>query len=1501
MMATGMAPSAPPLTLEDFTSILCKMQSQFLSTRDIYRLLLSYELLGVQPAAEVIQQPKPGDWRIYMGSLRVRADGLDWALTENSRGHTCVKENHIKLALDEVKVLEVYYATTASTPVIERRAYWLLDAPASDLSGAGPARGKSSRPVFVHYLLRHVPPAAGAGGGPDSAAGSQRKRGMAAAFSTATAPRSSLFAAAGDSAATPSAHVVRGTPTPAADHPCLRACPHLAHVLRALTCQPPARSCLEGSGGVADAPAPAPTPGRILRRAAGVATDWLPECESNAAFAALLPLGDAESGEGVGADGRRAVVDPGGHGSGAAQGAASGGCLQYRPELPAAADLRVPSAGAATPERASLAPVLAACPSHLLLSAAASDVSASQLMLCLGSAAGHAPSAALTGIPAGTRAHWTVAVMTDATSPTDIGRSRAAAGAGCLVTSARVVASNVVTVAVPGLETLQQAVGVATLANGQTIHATVQLFAPAADAFMSVDGSLGLLGLPLACSADAEAEAGASRFAAVSEAVSVSLSLLPASPPGANTPSELSGSLRPRAPEVPLLPRKRRATTGAPDPGEPGALSDEEVGSSFGGRTSGSAVASSYSGLLRRRSTHDAASVLSDGSSTAALSVRRETASAYSSCGEGGAALRSRLEGVLRQFLGARRCRRTGGCARTPPELSDFVGVETARDNRLKAAGGRGVFGGGEEEFDATEDEEESDADSCSLSSYLDWSSVGEASDSEAEADEKEGRHRRPSAIQKPQAHMLLSSAETAADRGAGAARVAAPPSCSAAAEGGGNCSPSDSYCEGAAEGGAAAPASAQPTSLGQLEDASVRLLSHVMAQLHTLEQGDALSTPPLASGASSSRAGAQHGGAGSEGSASSTALLSGCGRRRKRGSATSVASGAASLSRATNAASSCRDSHRRRCRGQRPEPGEGGSARSAWRRFQRHALLSLFGLLPRGSAGVGEGSRALAHRPLSLCEIDDQTAAALAVVLGDPWELCLPAFDEETLVRRHLWEMMQAHAASRSAASARSPVPVELPAPIASPRVTSTHEGAAAAVRFRFGGLLPRCSSAPSSSAAMRHDGGPPGEVALPPAHRTRASERGMGGTLAGQATSAEAAGLDLPALAVPVPAEVSMSDTDRQVLADAFACLSLRDKCAVARALQRQGEQAFPAASASSSADSGGKSYRARAASGGDTPTSLSGSSGKQAGSMGSPRAAGARLSAGAAVPSPGGRAAGSRGFSSGPSTPTSSVAPPPLAGTRSELTPTNTAARDASLLSLPLPAEHAHSVAAALSLMSQDERRDCEAEAAVITANVRAWLVRRSYRQLRTAARTLQRALRRKRSEPSQEALGGSSAGTAAVARATHAALASGRDGSSGPAAAAAAAPSAPFLQRMQLDGVVEEEGGAEADAEEEEEEGGRGCDPGSLAAAAHHPGRAGLPSVADGLSAAASPGGDLARPPPPLAGDRARLVRVVHAAAVLQRCLVKWYHRERSPATVPPAEEGASPPARSPELL
>jgi hypothetical protein len=53
---------------------------------------------------------------------------------------------------------------------------------------------------------------------------------------------------------------------------------------------------------------------------------------------------------------------------------------------------------------------------------------------------------------------------------------------------------------------------------------------------------------------------------------------------------------------------------------------------------------------------------------------------------------------------------------------------------------------------------------------------------------------------------------------------------------------------------------------------------------------------------------------------------------------------------------------------------------------------------------------------------------------------------------------------------------------------------------------------------------------------------------------------------------------------------------------------------------------------------------------------------------------------------------------------------------------------SVAHALALMSDEEVQDCKAEAQRIQANVRAWLVRRHFHQIRQATRTVQAAIRR-----------------------------------------------------------------------------------------------------------------------------------------------------------------------------
>lgn len=73
---------------------------------------------------------------------------------------------------------------------------------------------------------------------------------------------------------------------------------------------------------------------------------------------------------------------------------------------------------------------------------------------------------------------------------------------------------------------------------------------------------------------------------------------------------------------------------------------------------------------------------------------------------------------------------------------------------------------------------------------------------------------------------------------------------------------------------------------------------------------------------------------------------------------------------------------------------------------------------------------------------------------------------------------------------------------------------------------------------------------------------------------------------------------------------------------------------------------------------------------------------------------------------------------------------------------------SVAHAWSLMSEDERTEVEEEVRRIQSNVRMWLLRRNYRNLRTATRFLQKMIRRKlASRPGDDGAEGAEASIAA----------------------------------------------------------------------------------------------------------------------------------------------------------
>jgi len=190
-------------------------------------------------------------------------------------------------------------------------------------------------------------------------------------------------------------------------------------------------------------------------------------------------------------------------------------------------------------------------------------------------------------------------------------------------------------------------------------------------------------------------------------------------------------------------------------------------------------------------------------------------------------------------------------------------------------------------------------------------------------------------------------------------------------------------------------------------------------------------------------------------------------------------------------------------------------------------------------------------------------------------------------------------------------------------------------------------------------------------------------------------------------------MSMEDRQVLVDTFSTLSLRDKCAVARALQLQDQ--LPGAAAAAAVATAAAATAAAAGSIGGEDDAMTG--GHAASPHGTPVAwhdIDVRGGGDAGFGGGGGGGRGGRHSFPGGSVPAPSPIMPHLA-----------------MPAVALPAlggAAASSVAAALSLMSTDERLDCEHEASRIQSNVRAWLVRRNYDRMRSATRTLQRAIRR-----------------------------------------------------------------------------------------------------------------------------------------------------------------------------
>lgn len=195
-----------------------------------------------------------------------------------------------------------------------------------------------------------------------------------------------------------------------------------------------------------------------------------------------------------------------------------------------------------------------------------------------------------------------------------------------------------------------------------------------------------------------------------------------------------------------------------------------------------------------------------------------------------------------------------------------------------------------------------------------------------------------------------------------------------------------------------------------------------------------------------------------------------------------------------------------------------------------------------------------------------------------------------------------------------------------------------------------------------------------------------------------------------------LSLSAADRHALVESFASLSLREKCAVAVALQDSAAAnaaAVSAAAASTSvlADCAGVRahlLRSRSADEHAAPsTATSATAATIAGVVSQfVGSAGIDIS----------DAGDELGMMTGSS------------GTAAVVAAHDQSAQDEELYGPALPAPDAASVAHAMSLMSSDERLECQVEAKMITTNVRAWLVRRNYLQLREATKTLQGAIRK-----------------------------------------------------------------------------------------------------------------------------------------------------------------------------
>eukprot|EP00192_Tetraselmis_astigmatica_P008464 CAMPEP_0117674478 /NCGR_PEP_ID=MMETSP0804-20121206/15062_1 /TAXON_ID=1074897 /ORGANISM="Tetraselmis astigmatica, Strain CCMP880" /LENGTH=627 /DNA_ID=CAMNT_0005483355 /DNA_START=254 /DNA_END=2137 /DNA_ORIENTATION=- len=136
--AAGAVPLLPEsVTHPQLQTLIRKSQTEWLKCNEVVELLSSARKEGFPISQGPAVQPEGGSLFLYdrVSVKYFRNDGHDWKKKGDGKA---VRETHEKLKLDQVVMLNCYYAHAISPENLQRRCYWLLDS--------------SESLVLVHYL-----------------------------------------------------------------------------------------------------------------------------------------------------------------------------------------------------------------------------------------------------------------------------------------------------------------------------------------------------------------------------------------------------------------------------------------------------------------------------------------------------------------------------------------------------------------------------------------------------------------------------------------------------------------------------------------------------------------------------------------------------------------------------------------------------------------------------------------------------------------------------------------------------------------------------------------------------------------------------------------------------------------------------------------------------------------------------------------------------------------------------------------------------------------------------------------------------------------------------------------------------------------------------------------------------------------------------------------------------------------------------------------------------